>query len=67
MMRISEEQLEKLQGIYLSDFGKEISREEAYQIGLKLIKFFLLTQSNITEIQYLELLKPDDFSISNVH
>ncbi len=35
---IPEEQLEKFQTLYKERFGKEISKEEAYEKGIKLIR-----------------------------
>ncbi|MCA9389809.1 hypothetical protein KC571_00205 [candidate division WWE3 bacterium] len=37
-MHISEEKIEQFQELYLEQLGKEISKEEAYQQGVKLVR-----------------------------
>ena len=54
---ISSEQIKKFQGLYKKHFGKEISREEAYEKGAKLIRFVELIYKPITKTDYQELQK----------
>jgi hypothetical protein len=49
---LSDEQIRKYQEIYKNRFGKEISREEAYEQGIKLIRLIKLTYKPITEKEY---------------
>ncbi len=41
-MNISPEQLEEFKVIYKNKFGKELSNQEAYDKGLKIIRFLLI-------------------------
>lgn len=41
-MNISPEQLEEFKEIYKKKFGKELSNQEAYDKGLKIIRFLLI-------------------------
>lgn len=45
-MHISEEKIEQFRGLYLSKLGKEITKEEAYKQGIKLVRLVkILIQS----------------------
>ena len=39
-MKLSDEAISEYQKILKEDYGKEISREEAYEQGLRLVEFF---------------------------
>lgn len=53
---LSDEQITKFQTLYKNRFGKEISREEAFEQGVKLLRLVELIYKPMTE-KDLELLK----------
>ena len=54
---LSVEQITKYQAIYKNRYGKEISREEAYEKGAKLIRLVELIYKPMTEDEYKQLQK----------
>ena len=52
---LSDEQIIKFQALYKKHFGKEISREEAYEKGAKLIRLVELTYKPMTQEEYQRL------------
>lgn len=54
---LSDEQIRKFQTLYRNRFGKEISREEAYEQGAKLIRLVELIYKPMTENEYKQLQK----------
>jgi len=52
---LSHEQIIKFQTLYKNRFGKEISREEAYEQGVKLMRLIELIYKPMTEAEYREL------------
>ena len=52
---LTDEQITKYQTLYKNRYGKEISREEAYEKGAKLIRLVELTYKPMTEAEYQEL------------
>jgi hypothetical protein len=40
ILKLSKEAIEELKEIYRKEFGKEISDEEAQEMGIRLIRFF---------------------------
>jgi len=52
---LSDEQIIKYQTLYKKRFGKEISREEAYEQGAKLIRLVQLIYKPMTEKEFEEL------------
>lgn len=52
---LTDEQITKFQTIYKNRFGKEISREDALEGGIKLVRLMKLIYSPITEKEYLQL------------
>jgi len=54
-MVLDNEQITKFQTLYKSRFGKEISREEAYEKGIKLMRLVELVYQPITEAEYQQL------------
>ncbi|MBU0569358.1 hypothetical protein KKB40_01075 [Patescibacteria group bacterium] len=54
---LSDEQITKFQALYKNRFGKEISREEAFEQGAKLIRLVELIYKPITEKDYRLLQK----------
>lgn len=51
-MLLSNEQVVQIQKLYKEHFGKNISREEAYDSGSKLLRLFKLISQPITHEQY---------------
>lgn len=54
---LSDEQITKYRALYKNRFGKEISREEAYEKGAKLIRLVELIYNPMTENEYKQLQK----------
>ena len=54
---LSEEQIKEFQRIYKNYYGKEISRDEAYEQGVKLIRLIQLIYKPMTEIEFQQLQK----------
>jgi len=52
---LSDEQIIKYQTLYKKRFGKEISREETYEQGAKLIRLIELIYKPMTEAEYQNL------------
>jgi len=52
---LSNEQVTKFQTLYKKRFGKEISREEAYEQGVRLIRLVELIYKPMTEAEYQQL------------
>jgi urease accessory protein UreF len=54
---LSDEQIEKYRALYKNRFGKEISREEAYEQGIKLIRLVKAVYKPMTVEEYEMLQK----------
>jgi hypothetical protein len=54
---LSETQVQSFQALYKKSFGKDITREEAYEKGVKLLRLVELTYRPITQQEYDELQK----------
>lgn len=54
---LSHKQVSKFQTIYKNRFGKEISKKEAYEQGVKLIRLVELVYKPMTETEYQQLQK----------
>jgi len=54
---LSDEQIRKFQMLYKKHFGKEISREEAYEKGANLIRLVELIYKPMTEDEYKQVQK----------
>jgi urease accessory protein UreF len=52
---LAEEQIKAYQTLYKNRFGKEISREEAYEQGVKLIRLIELIYKPMSEAEYKKL------------
>lgn len=52
---LSDEQITKFQMLYKKRFGKEISREEAYEKGIKLMRLVEIIYQPMTESEYRQL------------
>lgn len=56
-MVLSDKQIVSFQNLYKSQFGKDISREEACEKGIKLIRLVQLIYKPMTKNEYQELLE----------
>lgn len=54
-MTLSDEQIKSFQDIYRRQFGKEISREEALEQGIKLVRLMRLIYQPMTENEQQQL------------
>lgn len=52
---LSEQSVSKFQELYLARFGKEITRDEAYEKGAKLLRLVELVYRPMTEAEYEQL------------
>ena len=52
---LSDERITKFQTLYKNRFGKEISREEAYEQGVKLVRLVKLIYKPIAEAEFNQL------------
>jgi len=52
---LSDEQITKFQRLYKERFGREISREEAFEKGAKLIRLVELVYKPMSEAEYQKL------------
>lgn len=50
-----DDQITKFQMLYKNRFGRDISREEAYEQGVKLIRLVELVYQPMTEAEYQRL------------
>lgn len=55
MTMLSDKQITRLQILYKNRFDKEISREEACEQGVKLIRLVKLVYKPMTETEYQQL------------
>jgi hypothetical protein len=51
-MVLSDEDIVKFQALYKSEFGAEISREDAYEKGIKLLGLMSVVYKPMTEEEY---------------
>ena len=51
-MILSDEDIVKFQALYKSEFGMEISREDAYERGVKLLRLMSIVYQPMTEREY---------------
>lgn len=54
---LTNDQIEKFQSLYRNRFGREISREEAYEQGAKLLRLVEIIYKPMTEAEYQQLQK----------
>ena len=52
---LSDDQIIKFQTLYKNHFGRDISREDAYEKGAKLIRLVELIYKPMTETEYQKL------------
>lgn len=51
-MVLTDEEIVKFQALYKSEFGMEISREDAYEKGIKLLRLMTVVYKPMTEKEY---------------
>jgi hypothetical protein len=56
-MVLSDEDIVKFQALYKSEFGMEISREDAYEKGVKLLRLMSIVYKPMTEKEYVQIQK----------
>ena len=56
-MVLSDEDIAKFQALYRSEFGMEISREDAYEKGIKLVQLMYAVYKPMTEKEYEQIQK----------
>lgn len=54
---LSDKQIRKFQTLYKNRFSKEISKAEAYEKGIKLVRLIELIYKPMTEEEYKQLQK----------
>lgn len=54
---LTDKQITKFQEIYKNHFGEEISREDALEGGIKLVRLMKIVYTPITEKEYQDLQK----------
>ena len=56
-MVLADEDIVKFQALYKSEFGMEISREDAYEKGVKLLRLMSIVYKPMTEKEYIQIQK----------
>lgn len=56
-MVLADEDIVKFQALYKSEFGMEISREDAYEKGVKLLRLMSIVYKPMTEKEYTKIQK----------
>ena len=56
-MVLSDEDITKFQALYKSAFGTDISREDAYESGVKLLRLMSLVYKPMTEQEFASIQK----------
>lgn len=51
-MQLTDEDILKFQALYTSEFGMEISREDAYEKGIKLLRLMSIVYQPMTEKEH---------------
>jgi hypothetical protein len=54
-MVLSDEDISSFQAIYRKRFGREISKEDAYEKGIKLLRLMSIVYRPMTEAEYQNL------------
>ncbi len=54
-MVLSDEDIVKFQALYKGEFGMEISREDAYEKGIKLLRLMSVVYKPMTESEYEQI------------
>jgi len=56
-MQLTDGDILKFQALYKSEFGMEISREDAYEKGIKLLRLMSIVYQPMTEKEYEQIQK----------
>lgn len=56
-MVLSDGDIEKFQALYMSEFGMEISREDAYEKGIKLVRLMSAVYAPMSKGEYEQIQK----------
>lgn len=56
-MNLSDEDITKFQSLFKSEFGMEISREDAYEKGVKLLRLMTLVYKPMIQEEYEQIEK----------
>lgn len=56
-MIISDEKLEEFRNIYREHYGKDISRQDAYEQAIKLVRMISVIYDPMTKAEFLEVHK----------
>lgn len=51
-MQLTDEDIIKFQALYKNEFGMEISKEDAYEKGIKLLRLMSIVYQPMTEQEY---------------
>ncbi len=54
-MVLSDENISKFQSLYKNEFGKEISKDEAYEKGSQLLQLMSIVYKPVTEEEFINL------------
>lgn len=54
-MQLSDEDIAKFQDLYRSKFGKEITKEDAYEQGIKLVRLMSIVYQPMTEKEFVRI------------
>lgn len=54
-MQLTDEDILKFQALYKSEFGMEISREDVYEKGIKLLRLMSIVYQPMTEKEYEQI------------
>jgi len=54
-MNLTDEQITKFQALYKARFHKDLNREKAYDMGIKLVQMMQLIYKPMTETDYQKL------------
>ncbi len=65
-MVLADEDIAKFQALYKSHFGKEISREDAYDKGIKLLRLMSIVYTPMTHKEYEQISKDQQQLINNI-
>ncbi len=56
-MQLTDEDILKFQALYKSEFGMEMSREDAYEKGIKLLRLMSIVYQPMTEKEHEQIQK----------
>jgi hypothetical protein len=65
-MVLSDDDIAKIQALFKSEFGKTLSKEDAYETGVKLLRLMSLTYKPMTEDEFAQIQERRKASISSL-